>query len=481
MEKKNQNENEVGSSNSVKHSNLTMASYGSGKFISEFYSAAFGVLLFKFYETNLGLESWLTGLAIVLYSIWNAINDPLVGYFTVRPTRFAKKYGRRFPWIIFGCGIWVFTMIPIFVLPQGLIESKNQFGLFMWMLIAICLHDTFFSIWELNYQSLFPDKFRSEKSRAKAAVWSTIVGVFGIAIGFLLPGFIVEYTDVSSYVVNAFVFTGIGIVFFFLMIPGCREDPEMIERYLISVEDQKKSKTKEPSFFVQMKEALTHKNFVAFILFYLLYQACTMSLSASVDYLGDYLLPGDKVDTTIIFAGMLVGALISIPFWGKVAVKINSNQKALMMAAVVIIIGLLAMSFVPSDSYWGFTICVFIFGLGFGGYWMLITPCMADVIDEIVVKTKERKDGIYMGLRAFFGRLAYAIQAASFAIIHSITQFDNEAGATQDAPAILGIRIHLSVLPMIFMLVGLFIFWKMNTITPDKMQGIRKELATMNL
>ena len=55
---------------------------------------------------------------------------------------------------------------------------------------------------------------------------------------------------------------------------------------------------------------------------------------------------------------------------------------------------------------------IFIFGLGFGGYWMLITPVMADVIDEIVVKTKKRNDGIYMGFRAFFGRLSYAVQAA---------------------------------------------------------------------
>ncbi|MHA1612466.1 MAG: MFS transporter, partial [Promethearchaeota archaeon] len=105
------------------HSRKTMASYGSGKFLVEFYSAAFSILLFKFYETNLQLSSILTGLGIVIYSIWNAINDPIVGYFTIRPTRWAKKYGRRFPWIVFGCFIWVFTLLPIFILPKALIED----------------------------------------------------------------------------------------------------------------------------------------------------------------------------------------------------------------------------------------------------------------------------------------------------------------------------------------------------------------------
>ncbi|MHA1522161.1 MAG: MFS transporter [Promethearchaeota archaeon] len=463
------------------HSRKTMASYGSGKFLVEFYSAAFSILLFKFYETNLQLSSILTGLGIVIYSIWNAINDPIVGYFTIRPTRWAKKYGRRFPWIVFGCFIWVFTLLPIFILPKALIEDpvNNQGLIFLWFVIAVMVHDGFFSIWELNYQSLFPDKFRSEKSRSNAAVWATMIGVFGIAIGSLLPGFIVDYDDVASYGVTALVFTAVGIIFFFLLLPGVREDPDMIERYLASIEAQKQQTEPEPGFFVQMKEALTHRNFMAFILFYLLYQACTMSLSASVDYLGDYILPGDKVETTMIFAGMLVGALLAIPLWGKIAVKI-SNQKALMYAAVVIIFSLILMTFIPDESYWGFTITVTIFGLGFGGYWMLITPVLADSIDEIVVITKKRNDGMYMGMRAFFGRLAFAIQAISFTIVHELTGFDNTADVQSDL-AKTGIRIHLSILPMIFMALGLLVFWRMNTLNTEKMEEIRAELKMLNL
>ncbi len=466
---------------SREHSRKTMASYGTGKFMVEFYAAAFSILVYKFYETNLQLSSILTGLAIVLYSIWNAVNDPIVGYFTIRPTRWAKKYGRRFPWIVFGCFIWVFTLLPIFILPKALIEdpANNQGWIFLWFVLAVMIHDGFFSIWELNYQSLFPDKFRSEKSRSNAAVWATMIGVFGIAIGSLLPGFIVDYDIMGSYITNALIFTGVGVIFFFLLLPGVREDPDMIDRYLTSIEEKKQQTEPEPGFFVQLKEALTHKNFMAFILFYLLYQACTTSLSASVDYLGDYLLPGDKVNTTMIFAGMLVGALFAVPLWGKIAVKI-SNQKALMYAAVVVIFSLLLMSFVPDESYWGFTGTVTIFGLGFGGYWMLITPVLADCVDEIVVKTKKRDDGVYLGIRAFFGRLAFAIQAISFTIVHELTEFDNAADVQSDL-AKTGIRIHLSILPMIFMSLGLLIFWRMNTLNTEKMDEIRAELKILNL
>ena len=311
----------------VKENTLTtpkIASYGSGKFLVEFYSAAFSVLLFKYYETNLHLETILAGAAIVIYSIWNAINDPLVGYFTIRPTRFAKKYGRRFPWIVFGCFIWVFTIIPIFILPKALTTDpgSHQGGIFAWMVMAIVIHDLFFSIWELNYQSLFPDKFRGEKIRTRAAGIATMIGVIGIAFGNLLPTFLVQdYNDNRLYGVNALVFAGIGIVFFLLLLPGCREDKGMIERYLASVDQIVEDQKHEASFFKQLTGAFKHKNFVAFILFYFFYQSCTLSLSASVDYVGHYILPGDRGDMTIVFAGMLVGALISVPFWGILAKK----------------------------------------------------------------------------------------------------------------------------------------------------------------
>ena len=43
-----------------------MASYGSGKFLAEFFIGAFGALVFKFYETEIGLSSGLSALAIIL-------------------------------------------------------------------------------------------------------------------------------------------------------------------------------------------------------------------------------------------------------------------------------------------------------------------------------------------------------------------------------------------------------------------------------
>jgi Na+/melibiose symporter-like transporter len=44
-----------------------MASYGVGKFLAEFLTGAFAALVFKFYETEIGLSAAYCALGLVLY------------------------------------------------------------------------------------------------------------------------------------------------------------------------------------------------------------------------------------------------------------------------------------------------------------------------------------------------------------------------------------------------------------------------------
>jgi len=70
-----------------------MVSYGLGKFQTEFFLQAFGVVVFKYYETEVKLAPMLTALGLIIYSIWNAVNDPLIGFLTEKHTTpFTNKY-----------------------------------------------------------------------------------------------------------------------------------------------------------------------------------------------------------------------------------------------------------------------------------------------------------------------------------------------------------------------------------------------------
>ncbi|MHA2075007.1 MAG: MFS transporter [Candidatus Hodarchaeales archaeon] len=451
-----------------------MASYGTGKFVTEFFSQAFGVVVWFFYEDILGLAGFLAAFGFIMYSIWNAINDPLVGYLTEKPTPLSKKYGRRFPWIFICSILWVLSFALIFLAPSFVVE--NELFLLCWMIFTTCLFDTLYSIFDVNYQSIFPDKFRNDKERNKAVGIATIIGVFGIAVGSILPTIISDPEITSSYVTNGIIFSIIGFFLVFLLIPGVKENPDMIKRY-IEERDQKEQE----GFISQFIKALKQRNFLAWIILYFFYQSAVISMTGSILFIEKYVIFPNNV--TIIMALYLVGALIGVPLWLKINKRFKSNQNMLMASALCMAIVVFPMTFIGS-SYEGFMIFLFLFGLGFGGYWMIMTPALADVIDEIVLKAGKRNDGIYMGFRAFFGRLAFVVQALSFWIVHEITGFvaNSPSGVDSQTPtAMFGIHIHMALIPAILLIIGILVFWRLNDLNTEKVAEIKSQLIERGL
>jgi GPH family glycoside/pentoside/hexuronide:cation symporter len=447
-----------------------MASFGLGRFLAEVLTGAFGALVFKYYETEVGMSVWWVTLAIGLYSLWNAVNDPLIGWFTAKPTPLSARWGRRFPWIVSCALLCLGSFYLVFAFPAWAGPAASVGVLFLLLLLSTFLFDALYSAWEVNYQSVFPDRFRTPAERAAAAGIGTAVGTVGIAAGFLVPSMIVKYGQPATYVTNALWFAAGGIVVVALLVPGVRETRSMIERYLA---ERRGAAGQELGFFRQLANAMGNRDFLAFILLYFFYQAAMLSMTASVYYVGDYVLGRS---TTLIFAAMLVGALAGIPGWVLLTRRLESNQGLLSAAALALAAACLPMVF--PLGYWGYVAAMAVWGVAFGGFWMLIAPAMADVIDAVVAKTGRRDDGVYLGFRAFFGRLAWLVQALAFAVVHELTRF----GANPRSPqAVLGIRLHQAGIPAVLLLVGFVVFRALNRITPESARRNREVLESKGL
>jgi GPH family glycoside/pentoside/hexuronide:cation symporter len=457
----------------IKYSRKHMASYGAGKALVEFFNMAFGSYAFYYYEGEIGLNVWLTGLGFIIFAVWNAINDPLMGYLTNHPFRFTKKWGRRFPWILIGGLPYVLSYILIFT-PPSTNPQTGAWIIFIWLVFTTCMFDTFASVFWVNFSGLFPDKFRSLEERRKATGIQTAVGIIGIALGSLIPPNIVKFNVLQSYVVQGGVVVLIALVFLVLALPGSREDPAMIDIYLAKYEEQ----LKQESFIKTLKTAFKQKNFVAFIISYFLYQTVTISMTASLPYFVRYVLEEEASVQMIVSAGLLIGVLISLPLWVKLAHKLNDNRKILLIAGIGMTIFTIPIIFI--EDLISSLIAIIVWGIGFGGYWAMLWAVLGDVIDESVANTHKREEGVYTGIQAFFGRLSYAGQAFSFAIVHTLTGYVNLA-PSQEPLAVWGIHVHIGLIPMILMMLSVFIFWKWYKLTPDKVKVIKEKLIEIGL
>lgn len=455
----------------IKHPTWEMASVNMGSLAVELIQGVLSILLFFFYEQVLGLRSILAGIAIAIYALYDAFNDPLVGHLTDRVFPWTKKWGRRFPFI----AVFFIPMLVFFLLifsPPAFVQG-SQISLFIWLIITTCLFDTFESFFTINYWALEPDKFRDQDERKILGSFEVFLGFVGVLFSFLVPPMIVNADIASTYSVMAWVCVIIALVAYVFMLPGVRDDQANVDDYV-----EKYDKENEAKFFDSIKFVLKQKSFLAFLFMYILYQAMIQLMQASVFYHTTFVLNMEEDIVTFILLMFFVGGLISVPAWLKYTKKTEDNRKSWIIAAIIMSIFSAVLTFMTNLP--GVMIIMFLYGLGFGGFWVLTTPLYSDVIDQSVVLWERRKEAVYGGLRQFFINSARVIQAMTLAIVHELTGFV-EGAETQSTLAIFGIQLHFGLLPAIYLAIGIFLFWKLYDITPEKVKENKKKLAELGL
>ncbi len=185
-----------------------------------------------------------------------------------------------------------------------------------------------------------------------------------------------------------------------------------------------------------------------------------------------------KVKPIYIFFLLLVVSIVFFSMSSLQSQKINNNKKMSLIAGIVMFGGFIPMLFV--NTLVGFVITLLAYGVGLAGQWFMDPPTMGDVLDDIAIKTGRRDQAIYYGYQTFFARFGGTAQAIVFAVVHLATGFVQNSD-TQSAAALWGIRVHTALIPAIFVLVGILLFWKFYDLTPDKVAENERKLEELGL
>ena len=180
----------------------------------------FGTYLAFYYLDRLGMPTGAFALARLIFSVWDAVNDPLFGYLSDR-TR--TPWGRRRPWLFLSLPFLLLAFYLAFSVPEAFREGTRLFWYGLW---AMLLFETFSALAWVNHAALFPELFQSREERARANAWRQGFYFLGLtasialtplvyaALGF--PGMALLYGAVGG-----------GLVLLFLL--SVREDPRARE------------------------------------------------------------------------------------------------------------------------------------------------------------------------------------------------------------------------------------------------------------
>jgi len=233
------NENSSNSLGEDSASTGKMVSYSFTEFINSMIFAAYGFLVFYYYEVEIGLPVALVGIALIIWALWNMVNDPLVGYLTDKPMGWAEKWGVRRPWIFISAILTIIFFFLIFTPPA--IDASNTITVFLYLIIMTALFDTFYSLYTAHYRGGFAAQFRTDDDRRKASGIMRLTGVIGaLGVTAVLIPMIIVFGDPSSFIRYAVALAIVMVIGMIIVIPGTKEDEEAIARYMAGYEEKEK-------------------------------------------------------------------------------------------------------------------------------------------------------------------------------------------------------------------------------------------------
>jgi len=425
----------------------TPIAFALGMFAMMIPSQIFSTYYVFYYTDVLGLSLGLAVIARTIYSIWDAVNQPIAGYFSDR-TR--TKYGRRKPWLYAAVPLFMLTFIMTFSVPGGL--SGN--GLFMWFLVAIVLYEGVATIIWVNYGALGPELFRGDRLRAKASAVQNGFQIVAILIGSTLAMPVVVNLGLG-YGYMSVVFAVVFAIFMLWCLSLIREDPTALQEPKIG-------------FIEGFRETLKNKEFWIFNIANSFAQTVNGLLSSTIPFWAKYVLGLPKGDETFLLAAVFVSVIPFVFVWYAIIKKLGGHAGWRLSLAVY------GLSMIPlwfSDSLLTGIIAGVCAGFGLAGF--LVSPAVITgrIIDRDTAKTGKRREGIYIAVGGFITRSSALISVLAFWVVGMI--FGYVSGENPGPNPEATFRNLISVVPLILLAISFVI----SLFLKDFMKGTPSDLS----
>jgi GPH family glycoside/pentoside/hexuronide:cation symporter len=423
-------------------------------------TSAMQFFLLFYYTDVAGINPALAGAALMVGKLtWDAINDPLFGYWSDR-TR--SRFGRRRIYMLIGAVPLAIAAWIMFSLPKGLTGVPA----FLAVLLTFWLLDTFHTMTNTPYSSLTPEMTRDYSERASLTsirmAFSVVGYILGAAVTTILAGI---FRGAGLNLQQAWSATGavFGVIVAIVILVTARSVKERPE---LAGEPSKLPPAK--AFIYPFK----NKPFIILMLAFILSSFSFTVLTALVPYFIQYQLGmGDQV-SFVLFAMLLTIGIFLIPA-KLVCDRINKGPAyalGLGIASLAIMTGF----FFPHHSTVLIYVVAVIAGIGFSTQWVCPWSMLPDVLEYDEKMTGERREGVYYGLWAFLTKFTGALGVAVSG--WALSLYGYVPNVEQTAHALFGIRLFFAIVPAVVILFSLpFLIW--YPITRKNHAELVKELA----
>ena len=459
-------------------------SYGLGAIGKDMVYMLSASYVLYYFQDLLGVSAIAMGVILMAARIFDAFNDPIMGVIVARTK---TRWGKFRPWLMIGTLTNAVVLFLMFAAPP----KMDAGGLVAYAAITYILWGITYTMMDIPYWSMIPAFTEGGKERENlttlarscAGVGSaiitivTMIAVQGLGKLFAGSGAGAVMIEVTGFKYFALVVAILFIVFITLTCLNIKES-STVDMKVASVKDMFRS-------LVQNDQAMTVV--VAIVLI-----NCSIYITSNlVIYFFKYDFGGTGWYNSYTLFNMFGGAIqilsmmVMYPLLRKVFSSLRIFYISLGMAMAGYAVLLLLAFTNMSSVFLLFLPAFFIFAAN-GMLTVLTTVFLANTVDYGELKNNRRDESVIFSMQTFVVKLASGVAAfiASIALslFHLSSDAVDEAAQTVDFSAAVdtasktGLRMTMTVIPVIGLLIAFFWFRKKYMLTDAKVAEIAEEV-----
>ena len=445
------------------------AAFGIGAVGKDMVYALSASYAMYFYQDVLGLSATFVGLILMIARIFDAVNDPFMGVLVAKTH---TRWGRFRPWLFSGTILNAVVLYALFAAPD-----LGQAGLMVYFTVVYILWGVTYTMMDIPYWSMIPAVTKTSSDRENlSVVGRTCAGVGSALIAMftmLLVGALGGDSERAGFRWVALI---VAVVF-------------VIAEVLCCVFFKERSQTKmETAGVKDMFSALFRNDQAMIVVLSIVLINSALYLTSNfviyffkydfggMNWKGDYTL-----FSTVGGAAQILGMMVLYPLLRK---KLSNTR----VFTVSLVTGICAYALLLIICLSGFSnnliiLCIpgaLIFACN-GMLSVLTTLFLSNSVDYGQLKTGRREESVIFSMQTFVVKAASGVAVFLAGIgldiigLHGNTD-ETEQIAEQSAETLLGLRLMMTVLPIIVLVIALLLFRKKFKLTDQRVAEIADEL-----